>query len=232
MPACFASTQQHSQSFVITTEPLGFVLTKEVNVFLLRVIWRLILSSSAESEKLVYPQTRTIAIRLKKCPIERGKNSARHGFQRFWHISINVPSYLYKCPPFSCPIQYSLSHFPWSVIDWHVCIEACNVHFTDEKMTNCDEISPSRLKVADIGNCITYFRTYFLSGLWFPQRMLFLHLKHYSKETDEIFCWRRRPIVQKCSKTDYKLLTWTITFMFPVTIIQFLSFSDTHLSSK
>ncbi len=54
------------------------------------------------------------------------------GFQSFWQISINVPSYLYKWPPFSCPIQYSLSQFPFSFIDWYVCTGASHFPFSDQ----------------------------------------------------------------------------------------------------
>ena len=102
-------------------------------------------------------------------------------------ISINVSSYLYKCPPFSCPIQYFLSQFPCSVIDWYVGTGAFNFPFPDRfsaLVTRWPIVGEScwadyKMLIWTITLCIFHYESGFvLLWLWFSPWLIVLLLRH------------------------------------------------------
>ncbi len=108
------------------------------------------------------------------------------GFQSFWHIPINVPAYLYKCPLFSCPIQYSLSQFILSAIDWHVCTGAFNFPFLDRFSALMARWQIVRNPCQEGYKLLIWPITEHVSGSLFPlwlrfsHWLIFLHLRHNS----------------------------------------------------
>ncbi len=152
-------------------------------------------------------------------------------FQSFWHISINVAAYLYKCPPFSCSIQYSLSQFPCSAIDWYICTGVFNFLFLDgfsALVTRWPIVVKScwadyKQLIWAITSCFLPLRVwiFFLLWLWFSPELIVLHLK-LNLCVERWNCqhhWIDDQLFLNWSKTGYNQLTWTITFVFPVTII-------------
>ncbi len=130
-------------------------------------------------------------------------------------IASESAAYLYKCPPFSCPIQYSLSQFPCSAIDWYICSGTFNFPFPDGFMLLWpdDQLSGNPLEQ------ITWCRYYFMYLSLRVQIFFYLRHNFCGKTWTLLKHWIDGQLILRRSKTGYNLLTWTITFMFPVTII-------------